>query len=217
MTGPHTSPRLRTTLFGALVAVGLAAPALASPSRDHAPPLPVEGLQQRDHSGLDRLFLRPGANLGAYNQVLVAPVRVDVKEPRDRDALILRERDREHAAEYFQGKLVQQLDGRLAQQPGPGVLRLDIAVTEFVPNSPVMPKKRFGGYMLDSYGVGAAAFQGTLTDTQTGQVVAAFSDEDVGAPFTTNLLVNTEYGDADSFMRRWARQLTELLVTSPVG
>ncbi|QJE72577.1 DUF3313 domain-containing protein [Aerophototrophica crusticola] len=177
--------------------------------------LPVQGLQRVEDSDLDKVYVRPGTDLRSYGKVLLAPINVAVT--RERGDLEFSDRDRRHAAEYFTERLRKSLGSAVTEQPGPGVLRLEVTVTEFVPNSPADPRRRFGGYFLDSVGVGAAAFQATLTDSQSGQVVAVLADADVGAPFPENLNIRTEYGDADNFLRRWARQIAGLVESGPKG
>ncbi len=193
----------------ALGAMLMAAPTLAA---EGPAPLPVEGLREVEHSSLDTVRVRPGVDLGQYRQILLAPIELAIA--RERDALALEPRDKEHAQEYFTRKLTDAF-GRtnLATAPGPGVLELKITMTEFVPNSPAFARRQdgLGGLVTRSYGVGSAAFQAVLTDTQTGQVVAALADADVGLPFTQNLNVNTQYGDADKFIRRWAKEIARMV------
>jgi len=205
---------LTTALLMAGGAVALAAPAPEERT------LPVQGLQEREHASLDALYTRPGVNLANYRRVLLDPVQLSLTPDRrnSRHELILHKRDLEHAQNYFTRRLQEALGpNTLTSQPGPGVLRLQITVTEFVPNSPANPRRRLGGYILDSVGVGSAAFNAVLTDAQSGEVVAVVADADMGLPFTSNPHVRTLYGDADRFMRRWSNQLAGLLGNRPQG
>lgn len=208
-------PDLKRPLAAAFALAALLAapltPHAATPPRD----LPVQGLQPVQDSDLDKVFVRPGTDLRSYGKVLLAPV--DVAVTRERGDLEFSDRDRRHATDYFTERLQRALGRSLVDQAGPGVLRMQVTVTEFVPNNPADPRRRFGGYFLDSVGVGAAAFHAVLTDSQTGQVVAVLADADVGAPFPNNLNVRTEYGDADGFVRRWARQIAGLLEAGSKG
>ncbi|WP_114393555.1 DUF3313 family protein [Oleisolibacter albus] len=187
--------------------------ALAAPGRAKVPDLPTQGLVEQEHPQLDHVFVRPGVDLARYGKVMLAPIGIEVY--RGPDDIILKDRDRKHATEYFSDKLTAALGPALTTQAGPGVLKLEILLTEFVPNNPFDPEKRFGGTIFKSYSVGAAAFQATLTDASSGQVVAVIADADVGAPFGSNFNLQTEYGDADHFIRRWAKQIASLLTEPP--
>lgn len=197
-----------------LVALAVAAPAVAKVASQDvrgAPPvpeLPLQGLEQRPLSGMDIFSVRPGTDLSRYDRVLIDPIGLSVT--RRHEDLALTERDAEHARSYFREKLEQEFGARaLAAQPGPGVLRLSLLITEFVPNSPVFPERQDGrgGIIHRTYGVGEAAFQAVLTDAMTGEVVAVFADSDTGQPLGQNLHATTQYGDADRFIRRWAAQI----------
>lgn len=177
-----------------------------------AAPLPTEGLEAVDHASLDLVRVRPGVDLTRYRQVLIAPVELAVV--RARDELEFRDNDARHAREYFAERLKAAFGDRAqATQPGPGVLMLAVTVTEFVPNSPAFARRQdgLGGFIQESIGVGRAAFQAVLTDSQTGQVVAVVADADTGLPFGQNLNLRTQYGDADQFIGRWARAMARLV------
>lgn len=175
-----------------------------------APTLPVEGLTELDHGTLDKLHVRPGVNLASYGKVMLAPI--DTAVERRFDEIMLSVRERDHAVEYFNEKLAAELGTALVNEAGPGVLRLDITLTEYVPNRSFHAEKANGGTVDRVYSVGRAAFQATLTDTQTGQVVAAFADADMGLPFPDNVNTYSIYGDADRFTRKWAKQIAKLVV-----
>lgn len=212
----------------AVLALSVAVPATAQVvSRDArygdaVPALPLQGLEQRRLSGMDTYQVRPGTDFAKYDRVLIEPVQLSVT--RRREDLALLERDSKHAREYFEQKLKDAFGSRAvmapAGQPGPGVLRLAVLLTEFVPNSPAFPERQdgFGGIIHRTVGVGAAAFQAVLTDAATGQVVAVIADSDTGQPLGQNPYALTQYGDADNFIRRWADQIAGAVTgTTPQG
>lgn len=178
------------------------------PSRK-APPLLTEGLAEQEHPTLDKVFIKPGVNLASYGKVVLAPMDAAVERRFDEVMLSVRERD--HAFEYMTDKLTEELGPALVKEPGPGVLKLAITFTDYVPNRSFHAEKATGGTVDRVYAVGRAAFQATLTDSQTGQVVAVIADADMGLPFPDNINSYTIYGDADRFSRRWAKQITKLL------
>lgn len=181
-----------------------------------APALPTEGLTEQDHSSLDKVFVKPGVSLASYGKVMLAPIDTAVERRFDEIRLSVRERD--HAVEYFNEKLADELGSALVKEPGPGVLKLAITLTDYVPNRSFHAEKASGGGTVDRvYAVGRAAFQAVLTDSQSGQVVAVIADADMGLPFPDNVNVYTIYGDADRFTRRWAKQITKLVQGQPAS
>ncbi|MFV3075944.1 DUF3313 family protein [Niveispirillum fermenti] len=177
-----------------------------------APPLPTEGLTEQDHSTLDKVFVRPGVNLASYGKVILAPI--DAAVERRSDEVLLSVRDRDHAVEYMAERLKEELGAALVTEPGPGVLKMAITFTDYVPNRSFHAEKaRGGGYIDRVYSVGRAAFQAVLSDSQSGQIVAVIADADMGLPFPDNVNTYTIYGDADRFTRRWAKQITKLVTS----
>lgn len=181
-----------------------------------APALPTEGLTEQDHPSLDKVFVRPGISFASYGKIMLAPIDTAVERRFDEIRLSVRERD--HAIEYFNEKLADELGSALVKEPGPGVLKLAITLTDYVPNRSFNAEKASGGGTVDRvYAVGRAAFQAVLTDSQSGQIVAVIADADMGLPFPDNVNVYTIYGDADRFTRRWAKQITRLLQGQPAS
>ncbi|MFV3128851.1 DUF3313 family protein [Niveispirillum sp. KHB5.9] len=175
-----------------------------------APPLPTEGLTEQDHANLDKVFVKPGVNLASYGKVILAPM--DTAIERRFDEVLVSVRERDHAFEYMEKQLKDTLGSALVTAPGPGVLKLSITFTDYVPNRSFHAEKARGGGTVDRvYAVGRAAFQATLTDSQTGQIVAVIADADMGLPFPDNINAYTIYGDADRFSRRWAKQIAKLV------
>ncbi|WP_165772201.1 DUF3313 family protein [Niveispirillum lacus] len=179
---------------------------------EKAPKLATEGLTEQDHPNLDKVFLKPGVNLAAYGKVMLAPM--DTAIERRFDEVLLSVRERDHAFEYMTKQLEEAFGPAMVKEAGPGVLKLAITFTDYVPNRSFHAEKASGGGTVDRvYAVGRAAFQATLTDSQTGQVVAVIADADMGLPFPDNINSYTIYGDADRFSRRWAKQIAKLVMS----
>lgn len=175
-----------------------------------APPLATEGLTEQDHSNLDKVFVKPGVKLSSYGKVMLAPM--DTAIERRFDEVLLSVRERDHAFEYMTKQLEEAFGPAIVKEPGPGVLNLAITFTDYVPNRSFHAEKARGGGTIDRvYSVGRAAFQATLTDSQTGEIVAVIADADMGLPFPDNVSAYTIYGDADRFTRRWAKQIAKLV------
>lgn len=206
---------LKAAIFG-LAMVLLPATAGASESAwdaipsKKAPKLVTDGLAKLDHQALDKVFVKPGVNLASYGKVMLAPM--DTAIERRSDEVLLSVRDRDHAFEYMTKRLGEALGPALVNEPGQGVLKLAITFTDYVPNRSYYAQKARGGGFVDRvYAVGRAAFQGTLTDSQTGEVVAVIADSDLGLPFQDNFNLFTIYGDVDHFSGRWAKKIAKLV------
>ncbi|WP_119678763.1 DUF3313 family protein [Indioceanicola profundi] len=206
------APRLLTAAAATALALSLGVAAQAETSPETPAPetlAQAAKLAPVDHGTFDQLFVRPGADLASYRQVVIAPVEVAIQ--RDRDDLVLDDRTVRHAKEEFSEKLNRAFgSGRTADSAGPGVAVVEVTVTEFTPNNPLDPRRRPGGFITHSYGIGGAAFQAVVRDSASGEVLAVIADADTGLPLTSNLNVRTEFGDADRFVSRWSERIAGL-------
>lgn len=200
---------LSMLLLGGTVMPASAASAWDSVKSQDPPPLPTEGLLEQDHDALDKVFVRPGVNLASYDKITLAPIETAVK--RSFDEVLLSNRERDHAVEYLTERLQKSFGTAMVDQAGPGTLTLKITITDYVPNRSFYAEKRSGSRVDRVYSVGRAAFQAVLTDSQSGQVVAAIADAYMGLPFPDNVNVYTFYGDADRASQRFARNLAKLI------
>lgn len=218
---PVNSPTIRGGVVRFAATLGLsmmllagtaahAASAWDSVKSEKAPPLPNEGLIEQDHDTLDKVMVRPGVNMASYGKVMLAPIGLSVE--RRFDEVLLSNRDRDHAIEFLNDKLKESMGPALVDQAGPGVMKLEITFTDYVPNRAYNARKASGTMVDRVYSVGSAAFQAVVRDSQSGEVLATIADADMGLPFPDNVNTYTFYGDADRFSRRWAKQLTKLLV-----
>ena len=60
-----------------------------------------------------------------------------------------------------------------------------------------------------------AAFEGRLSDLETGEVVATFADRDMADVGPIDLTRLTWYGPAKGIMDRWARQFVQIANRKP--
>jgi hypothetical protein len=175
-----------------------------------APPLAVEGLAPVKVAGLDAAWRRPGIDLARYSHVTIDPIELALRREPDRPRLD--PADTAHAMDYLRAQLTAALGDRAGAEPPESAaptLRLHIVLTDYRPNRQWLAWTPSGRFVDRSVAVGAAAFQAELIDTESGAVVAAFRDRDEGAPFDSNVNLNTFYGDADRIMRRWAARIAE--------
>jgi hypothetical protein len=138
------------------------------------------------------VYRNPRANFAAYNKVLLDPVTVWVRP--DSALKDLRPEDRQHLADdlYTKVKTALAQDYTFVDRPGPGVMRLRVAITEATQRyvaldtvSTVVPQMRVISEIkslatgTQSF-VGKASVEAELKDAQTGEVLFAAVDRQAG-------------------------------------
>jgi hypothetical protein len=99
-------------------------------------------------------------------------------------------------------------------------LRLELALIEIDPSTPVLHALSWAGPIGTGSAVGAvnqrrAAFEARLRDLQTGEVVATFADRDMADVGPLDLTRLTWYGPAKGIMDRWATQFVQVANRKP--
>jgi hypothetical protein len=170
-------------------------------------------------------YIDPGAKWTQYQKVLLAPVTFwggdDTKvSPKDQHML----------ADYFHQVIEQQLSKHfeLVQNPGPGVLEIQVAIVDADTATPVLrtismvvPQARGLNTLkylaTGTYGfVGSAEAEVKATDSITGQVLAAAVDKRVGGGGIKGA-AQWQWGDAENAMSTWAEQMATRLAAWTSG
>ena len=186
-----------------------------------------------DTSGFlgDYSMLRPGkgkeaglvyfasdANFAGYDAVMIDSVTFWTNKPTKLSA-----KDRQMLTDYLYNALHDELqkDYRIADAPGPGVLRIRAAVTEakgarVVANTitSVVPQARAvttlaGAATNTALLVGRAAVEADITDSLSGRRLAAAVDERVGTKAVRGGIL--KWSDAKSAFDYWAERLRKRL------
>jgi hypothetical protein len=155
----------------------------------------LENYDQLKPGGDDRaalVYIKPGVDYKAYNKLMFERIVVllsDSAEYRAIDPTTLKE-----MTDYYQNALFNAFkDGyEIVDQPGPGVLRVRIAITQLTPSNPtantlstIIPvgivvsgaTKAVSG---DNLGTGEAATEMELLDSVSGERLAAAVDRRQG-------------------------------------
>jgi hypothetical protein len=135
------------------------------------------------------------AKFRTYTKVLLEPVQVWRAEKSDiKD---LDKEDAEYLSQYLWSKLDEELrkDYRIASQAEPGVIRLQVAVTEagkgvpfldnvtaLHPGARLMSKVKQMSFGTETF-VGKASVEMKATDAQTGELLAAMVDRRGGGKY----------------------------------
>ncbi len=164
-------------------------------------------------------YVNPAAQWKNYSKVMIEPVGFyggeKTKVPAD---------DQKKLVDYFNQQLNVQLAKKfeIVQQPGPGVMKIQVAMTDAESATPglrsvsmIVPQARLLSSLkylaTDTYPfVGSAQAEAKITDSQTGEVLAEAVDRQIGGgAFKTGF--QWKWGDAENAINHWCEMLTERL------
>jgi Protein of unknown function (DUF3313) len=171
------------------------------------------------------IYINPQAQWSKYTKVMIDPVTFIASansqvSPDDQKAL----------ADYFYNQLKEQLSQKatIANKPGPDVLRLRVALTDAEGATPglrsvsvIIPQARVlnmvqsaatGSYAF----VGSASCEGEVTDSVTGEQLAAWIGKREGGLALASA-AQWKWGDAESVMNYWAKRLADRYVELKSG
>lgn len=195
---------------------------------------------ERQHKQADlpfqKVWIKPGSTLSAYQSLVVAPVNTHYMQEMDwlhkmSSANIISDvkEDIKELAQHFHDQVVSnfkedphhrfQIIEYPGQQRGP-VVRLELALIEINPSQPVLHALSWAGPPGSGTAAGLinqrrAAFEGRLRDLQTGEVIATFADRDTADAGPLDLTRLTWYGPAKGIMDRWAEQFVQIANRKP--
>jgi hypothetical protein len=170
-------------------------------------------------------YLDPSARWTQYHKVLIAPVTF-----WGGDETKVSPEDQHKLSDYFFQTIEQQLSKKfeLVQQPGPGVLMLEVALVDADTATPVLrtismivPQAR-GLNTLKYLATGSYSFVGSAEaemkamDSVTHQVLVAAVDKRVGGG-SLKTAAQWQWGDAENAMNAWAEQLATRLASWTSG
>jgi len=165
-------------------------------------------------------YTSPSANFSSYNKIMIAPVTYWAN-----DDSTLPPVEQQILCNYFYNLLVQDFGKNftVVNEPGPGVAKLSVALNDATSATPVLrtisvivPQAHVlnlikrgltGTYAF----VGSATGQAKLTDSVSGQLLAAWADQRFGTAAVQNATV-WQWGDAENAMNYWAGALDKRLV-----
>jgi hypothetical protein len=164
-------------------------------------------------------YIDPSAKWSQYNAIIVDPVTFWDSE----DSSVSAE-DQQLLCTYFQTQLKQDLSKyfSVVDQPGQGVMRLQAALTNASAATPVLrtasvviPQMRLVN-RLQSFAtgkflfVGSARAEGKLTDSQTGEVLGEWLDQQFGGN-NVQTAATWQWQDAERVMANWSGRFATVL------
>lgn len=166
-------------------------------------------------------YTSPSASFSSYNKIMIAPVTYWANDDSTLSPI-----EQQTLCNYFYNLLVEDFGKNftVVNEPGPGVAKLSVALNDATAATPVLrtisvvvPQAHVlnvikrgltGTYAF----VGSATGQAKLTDSMTGQLLAAWADQRFGTAAVRNATV-WQWGDAENAMNFWAGALDKRLVT----
>jgi hypothetical protein len=183
-------------------------------------------LQKRGGDTAMLSYIDPKADFRAYDKIMIDPIRAYAKDKNSGIAKMSKE-DQKHLLNYFDAALREQLktDYTLVNQPGPGVLRLRIAVTEASSSKVILDTAS----SIIPFGAAASAAKAVVTgkhlsvgeigaecegvDSLTGKRLFAAVDARVGQKWTLKFDKFNKWHTAEDAFDFWATQLKTRLAS----
>ncbi len=166
-------------------------------------------------------YVNPSVNWSTYNAIMIAPVTFWAADDSKVSAA-----DQQALCNYAYSAFVKDLGKNftIVDQPGPGVMKLSAALTDATSAVPVLrsisvivPQARVLS-AIKMAATGTYAFVGSaqgafkLTDSVSGQLLAAAVDKRVGGTSVKNVTV-FQWGDAQNAIDYWANLADERLAS----
>ena len=167
-------------------------------------------------------YVNPNAQWKQYHQILIDPVQFwDAADSGISPA------DQKMLTNYMYNALQKQLSQNftIVTQPGPGALRVQVAIINASAATPgmrsmseVVPQLHALN-SLQSLATGSLAFVGSaeaaikFTDSQTSELLAAAVNKRVGGG-NVESAAQLQWGDAENIMQFWAQQISTRLVNA---
>ena len=170
------------------------------------------------------LYINEKANFSAYDKIIMDDVVFFLSEEAEYKGIEVK--DLNDLGEAFQKAVIMNLSGvyEFTDKPGPGVMRVRVAVTELVPNKSVAgtvttiipiglalstAKKAVTGSHI---GMGEVTFEGEMIDSQSGEILGAVIDSQTGKKYKVAKSAS-KWGHAVDIFNSWAQTFRARLDT----
>ena len=196
---------------------------------------------QRERFPFDRVWVKPGVQKEDYDYLVISPVNTQylmentgwkAANPGNIDL----ENSAREMAQYTEETFREAFRNdkrkgvRLADQPGPRTVVLELAIVELVPSKAVLgalglaaPVAGIAGHAAAAVGTAAGskvaggrpsvAIEGRLKDGITGETLFMFADREEAQMRIIDLKAVTWWGHAKDIIKDWADQCVQLAKT----
>lgn len=161
----------------------------------------------RSVSGTTLRYVSPKSKISGYSKFIIDPVVVHFHSKAKGADMSSRELAelRQYMYASFHNAILDHYS--VVRQPGPGVARIRIALTDLEKSSPamnVLPPTKIVGI-----GLGGASMEAELLDSQTGEQIAAVVESQKGKRLSLEGL--SKWGDAKAVIDGWVQRFKERL------
>lgn len=163
-------------------------------------------LEPVDGSSTFLRYVAPDKKLAEYKGAILDPVQVHFYDPASEKGVS--QKDINHLEQYFYTQLQNDLKAQrfnLVANPGPGVLRIRIALTDLKKDTPalnIIPQTKLTGV-----GLGQASAEVEAVDSQTGEQLAAAVMSQTGSRFSFSGI--HEWGDVEAVVSDWSKRISK--------
>jgi len=198
--------------------------------------VPMSELAPNPDLPFNKVWFKDGVDFSAYSSIYVPGINTRYMlqssswwQSKIRGDQM--QKDVQTVASYMRQHLIDAIKNdpkkrfQVADAAGPGVLVLDVALTELVPSDPVVAALT----MAAPYGSGLAveavarktgdvatvAFEARLIDGATGDTVAMFADREQAKASYIDLNALTWYSEAHVIIGEWSTQFVAVLERQP--
>jgi hypothetical protein len=170
------------------------------------------------------VYENPDADFSAYRKVIIDPVTVWRALDSDKSKMRnVPEEEQLRLANLFHAAIFEELraNWEVVQEPGPGVLRVRVALTEagkanapmnvvstLLPISRAITEVNRVATGTHRY-VGSASAEGEVTDAESGEVLLAAMDRRVGGKTVRGSA--SSWSDVENALQHWAKRIGERL------
>jgi hypothetical protein len=144
-----------------------------------------------------------GPDVGEYSKFIVDPITVKFYSKETSKEIT--PENIKHLEEYLYAQILKDKPAQyeIVTEPGPGVARMRIALTNLQKSSPalnVLPQTKLMGV-----GLGQASAEMELVDSETGKQLGAAIVSETGSRFSFAGL--SKWGDVEYVMNQWAQKI----------
>jgi hypothetical protein len=170
----------------------------------------------------DKNYINKKTNWGKYDKIMLDDVVFMISDKAKFKGFEAKELT--DLSEAFEKAIIMNLAGlyEFTDKPGPGVMRVRLAVTNLNPNNPVTGTITtiipFGlaasvvkkGATGEHIGMGEVSFEGEILDSQSGEILAATMDTESGKKYKVRKSVS-KWGHTIDIFNKWGQRLRKQL------
>lgn len=152
-------------------------------------------------------YTKPGMSLSQYDKFIVEPISIHFAP--NAEGVTIAPAKLAELAQYLEDEAVKALSERyqIVLSPGPGVLRLRVAITDIKKGNPLL--NLYPGTKLSGVGLGSASMEGEAIDSMTGERILAAVETRRGEALSLEGV--GVFDNAKQAMRYWVKRFVKRL------